>query len=944
LPEIDNFSVVSNTGCSGGTAALGSVEITLVDGTSTFTNYTFTWYQSDGTTQIAAANIINGATNGTSAATGIVNLADGNYIVDIVNTSTGNCSTRQTVQITNDPVTPFIEFYEANRDLGCDVNTGSFVLSGVRYNGNTITDSTTLADGYTLEFSDGTTTFSPLATSPLQYDSLDAGQYSVTITDKAGNCSANPLTFTIEANPFIPELQIVQVEADSTCTGGTANGTLLALADNASGNATYSYSWFNVDASGARVTPAIATTDTLHDQFAGTYEVEVTNTLLGCSATGQFTLTNDPIQFDFLSIAITAPTSCSPANGLIVVESMTHGVVDDYTFQFYKGDPASGGILVQGGASDSLTTAEPGETYFVQAVHTEFGCTSLAFEATMTEDNISKPVISLAFDAFGQSVSKNNTSCDPAAPTGVLSVTTNGSTDLSLYSWSWNNGATTAQIDSLVAGTYTVTTTVLATGCTAAESFNIVEDFLIPLTINTSTSPNTNCVNPNGRAAASVLNINDNPEYRGLDYAYYWYIGDNQNPDPAQADYVGASVDSLVNGIYTVYVVDNQVNCFTSDPILVEVIDETSTPTLGVEILSNMTICYEDRPNGIAQIVAPNNDLFRYNLSWYVGTDPTGLNPFSTGFQADSMRVGTYTVVVTDVLTGCEQLIPFEITDETPFIPTPQVIIAQGRTDCVFPNGEVILNVAGETDGYLFEWFLSTDLINPVFTGSKVSTLDVTSYQVVATHLASGCTSGVVEFSIPDEQQDPEFVVDIKQSLCLRTEDGSTNQFSGEAFIQFIQPTNSDAADTIDFTFTGIDSIVWYDNTGFPISNEFKLVDASPGSYSVEFWTDLNCHYTAEFELEPSMKIYNGMSPNGDGLNDFFLLDCVDLYPNNNVKIFTRDGIRVYEMDFYNNLSNRFEGESNVGNGKRLPAGTYFYIIDRGDGTELLQGFLELVR
>jgi len=52
----------------------------------------------------------------------------------------------------------------------------------------------------------------------------------------------------------------------------------------------------------------------------------------------------------------------------------------------------------------------------------------------------------------------------------------------------------------------------------------------------------------------------------------------------------------------------------------------------------------------------------------------------------------------------------------------------------------------------------------------------------------------------------------------------------------------------------------------------------------------------------------------------------------------------VYEMDFYDNLSNRFEGFSNVGPARKLPVGTYYYIVDRGDGSELLQGYLELVR
>jgi gliding motility-associated-like protein len=87
------------------------------------------------------------------------------------------------------------------------------------------------------------------------------------------------------------------------------------------------------------------------------------------------------------------------------------------------------------------------------------------------------------------------------------------------------------------------------------------------------------------------------------------------------------------------------------------------------------------------------------------------------------------------------------------------------------------------------------------------------------------------------------------------------------------------------------------------------------------------------------------LSANGDGQNDFFLIDCLDQFENNRVEIFNRDGTRVFEMDGYNNLDRRFEGFSNIGAGTRqLPTGTYFYVIDKGDGSEFINGYLELVR
>ena len=111
------------------------------------------------------------------------------------------------------------------------------------------------------------------------------------------------------------------------------------------------------------------------------------------------------------------------------------------------------------------------------------------------------------------------------------------------------------------------------------------------------------------------------------------------------------------------------------------------------------------------------------------------------------------------------------------------------------------------------------------------------------------------------------------------------------------------------------------------------------------FTPDNGCEYTAELEIDATLKVYNGVSANGDGRNDFFIIDCIEYFPNNKVTIYNRDGSLVWENKGYDNIDVRFEGYSNVGrSGLRLPPGTYFYFIDKGDGTDKMQGYLELVR
>lgn len=86
-----------------------------------------------------------------------------------------------------------------------------------------------------------------------------------------------------------------------------------------------------------------------------------------------------------------------------------------------------------------------------------------------------------------------------------------------------------------------------------------------------------------------------------------------------------------------------------------------------------------------------------------------------------------------------------------------------------------------------------------------------------------------------------------------------------------------------------------------------------------------------EFVLAPCFEIYNAVSNNGDGKNDFFRIDCIEKYPNNTVEIFNRWGVKVYETTEYNSTDNVFkgysDGRSTLNREDKLPTGTYFYLI-----------------
>ncbi len=77
--------------------------------------------------------------------------------------------------------------------------------------------------------------------------------------------------------------------------------------------------------------------------------------------------------------------------------------------------------------------------------------------------------------------------------------------------------------------------------------------------------------------------------------------------------------------------------------------------------------------------------------------------------------------------------------------------------------------------------------------------------------------------------------------------------------------------------------------------------------------------------------IYNGVTPNDDGKNDYFIIDGIENVENTNVKIFNRWGVKVFETNDYDTYGNVFKGFSDgrmtINRENQLPTGTYYYIF-----------------
>ncbi len=158
-----------------------------------------------------------------------------------------------------------------------------------------------------------------------------------------------------------------------------------------------------------------------------------------------------------------------------------------------------------------------------------------------------------------------------------------------------------------------------------------------------------------------------------------------------------------------------------------------------------------------------------------------------------------------------------------------------------------------------------------------------------------------------------------------------------------IDPDTNGLGKPIAITQPKFGTIQLTDDSNFIYVPFINYTGSDKFSYSISDLASPAKFDTAEVIIEvseQSVKIPDGFSPDGDGVNDRFVIPGIEKYPNNKLTIVNRWGEAVYIMEKYNNS---WGGEPNMGftleNGI-LPAGTYFYILETGTADKPLTGSL----
>jgi gliding motility-associated-like protein len=85
-------------------------------------------------------------------------------------------------------------------------------------------------------------------------------------------------------------------------------------------------------------------------------------------------------------------------------------------------------------------------------------------------------------------------------------------------------------------------------------------------------------------------------------------------------------------------------------------------------------------------------------------------------------------------------------------------------------------------------------------------------------------------------------------------------------------------------------------------------------------------------------EIPNIFSPNGDGIHDTWVINYLDTYPGCTVEIFNRYGQKIFASTGY---GKPWEGTVN---GKPVPVGTYYYIVNPKNGRGIMTGYVDVIR
>jgi gliding motility-associated-like protein len=336
--------------------------------------------------------------------------------------------------------------------------------------------------------------------------------------------------------------------------------------------------------------------------------------------------------------------------------------------------------------------------------------------------------------------------------------------------------------------------------------------------------------------------------------------------------------------------------CRVASNLLTIVIDAIPKPNAG----NNSPVC-AGKP---VTLVASDAKLY----TW------TGPNNFSAAAASPVITPtsiasqGKYYVQV-QTNGGCTAL------DSTVVVIHPLPVANAGADASICSGNTTLLNATG---GTIYAWTPAAGLSNTSIPDPLASPATTTTY-IVQVYDQFNCTAAdsvlVTVFKSPAANAGPD-----KQMVA-----GQTVQLEGAA-----------SGDSISYYWTPPLYIINNATSLSPVVS--PPVDFT---YTLHVVSAEGCGNAIDaifVRVFQKVMIPNSFSPNGDGINDGWVIGGLDTYPESVTEVFNRYGQQVFRSVGY---PKPWDGTYN---GKPLPVGTYYYIIDRKNGFPLLSSWVLIIR
>jgi gliding motility-associated-like protein len=724
--------------------------------------------------------------------------------------------------------------------------------------------------------------------------------YTLVGTSTAGCTSTNSATSSVTVNP-LPTVSITPVTT-VVCAGFPANLV---------GTGANTYTWNPGGTPGTTITPSPLTTTSY--------------SLVGTSTAG-CTSTNSAVQ----SVSVNAlPTVSASASNSVICNTGTTSLIglgaDTYTW--------SGSIPNNTPFSPSSTTS-----YTVNGTNTLTGCTSTNSAVQTISVNVTPSV----------NVSAVNTTVCAGVTTTITASGAN--------TYSWNPGALTG---SLITPNPTITTTYTviggsAAGCLSTPVTQTINVNALPLVTANASSLATcfgGSVTLNGNGASTyawsggVPTVTNGVAFSPTTTTSYTVTGTDANNCQNTASltitvYVLPVVSANITN--TTICLDDQVTLLGSgatnytwtggisdgvafSPAATSSYNLVGSFTTGCTSTNAAVASVSVNPLPVVIALVSNSVICLGDQSTLSGAG--AINYVWTGGVTNNVAFSpsitdSYTVVGTDANTCTNSAVASITVNSLPVL----TVVSTSSTNCEAVT--VTLTVSG-ANSYTWNTNLNgTDLvITPtVSTTYTVNALDLNGCANTATfmQLVSVCPGTINAFP------------HVKDLSCHGKNDGKifieVNHTYTNAAVQYFWngqncPTND--CDSLNKLKNGTYSVLV--KVTYTLNNVLVKTDSVMLS-QIEVRDELG---------DCEIKVYNGISANGDGLNDVLAIYNIDQFPTNKVSVYTRWGEKVFEVSGYNNLDKSWPV---AGESAKLPPNTYFYIIDKGDGSKVVKGWVELIK